>query len=123
MKARKDCPVCGVENTGGKVHSWHKQAAKRSGYTMQDLHQMISTSKTTVELIQIVSDAVDRARYPDGWRSKPKKRTEYHREYYWRYADKRRAQRKTSKLLRRRVRPIIAELCKAVDIGRLTANW
>ncbi len=32
----------------------------------------------------IVMDAVDEARHPDHWRSKPKTdRAEYHRAYYW----------------------------------------
>lgn len=73
--------------------------------------------------IAIVCDAVDTARQPDGWRSNPKKRTEYHREYYWRHADKRRKQRRENKSMRRRVRPLIAGLCRAVDLGRISARW
>jgi hypothetical protein len=120
----KRCPVCLIENTGGRPHTWHKTAHKKKGYSSERIAEMVRQTIEQNQVKEIICDAVDLARQPDGWRSKPKKsRKEYHQVYYWRHADKRRMQRRESKTLRRRVRPLIAELCKAVDLGRITAGW
>ncbi len=118
----KRCPVCGTESIGGKIHNYHRNGPRTKGYTIEALRVMATETQEANQVRMIVGDAVDLARQPDGWTSKPKRR-EYHREYYWRNVNKRRAQRVASKTLRRRVRPLIAELCKAVDIGRITAGW
>lgn len=124
MVGRKNCPICGVENTGGRPHLWHRNGSRTKGYTASDLTKMAEDTRELRLTIAIVCDAVDIARQPDGWRSNPKKsRTEYHREYYWRHADKRRRQRRENKSMRRRVRPLIAGLCRAVDLGRISARW
>jgi hypothetical protein len=124
MVTRKNCPICGVQNTGGWPHRWHKEAHRKKGYSVDDLTKMADENRELRHTIAIVCHAVDVARQPDGWRSNPKKsRTEYHREYYWRHADKRRRQRRENKTMRRRVRPLIAGLCRAVDLGRISARW
>ena len=120
----KRCPICLTESVGGKPHGWHKHGHRKSGLTIE---QVSGFAKATLERNQIkaiICDAVDLSRQPDGWMPKPKKsRKEYHREYYWRHVGKRREQRRVSKSLRRRVRPLIADLCHAVDLGRITATW
>lgn len=120
----KRCPICHVENTGGKPHGWHKHGHRKSGFTPE---QIAEFAKQTLEVNQvkaIVCDAVDESRQPDGWQSKPRmSRKEYHREYYWRHVVIRRQQRVTSKMLRKKLKPLISELCHAVDLGRITATW
>lgn len=121
---RSNCPICGIQSTGGKPHNYHKNSARRKGYTQEQVQAWSIQTREQNALVAIICNAVDLARQPDGWQSKPKKsRKEYHQAYYWRHADKRRMQRRVSKSLRRRVRPLIAELCKAVDLGRITAGW
>lgn len=120
---RKNCPICGVENTGGLPHTWHKSAHRKKRYTVGHISRMVDENAEMRTVINLVCHAVDLARQPDNWRPNPKKRTEYHREYYWRHADKRRKQRRENKSMRRRVRPLIAGLCRAVDLGRISARW
>lgn len=123
QKVRRNCPVCGVESVGGRPHRWHKEAHRGKGYSQDELAKM---AKATMELNQvkaIVCEAVDDARQGDGWRSKPRKRTEYHREYYWRHVTKRRKVAREGKSMRKKVRPLIAALCHAVDLGRISARW
>lgn len=120
----KRCPICLVENTGGRVHGWHKNGSRKKGYTPQQLTEMALVTIEQNRVRAIICDAVDLARQPLHWQSKPKKsRKEYRRDYYWRHAEKRRTQRKVSKSLRRRLRPLIADLCRAVDLGRISAGW
>lgn len=124
QKEIKRCPICLIENTGGRVHGWHKNGSRKKGYTPEQLTSMAREAIEHNQVTAIICDAVDLARQPTHWESKPKKsRKEYHREYYWRHADKRRMQAKVSKSLRRRVRPLIADLCRAVDLGRISATW
>lgn len=124
QKEIKRCPICLIENTGGRVHGWHKNGSRKKGYTPEQLTSMAREAIEHNQVTAIICDAVDLARQPTHWESKPKKsRKEYHREYYWRHADKRRMQAKASKSLRRRVRPLIADLCRAVDLGRISATW
>lgn len=119
---RKNCPICGVENTGGQPHRWHKEAHRKKGHSVADITDMVAKTSEFRKTVELICHAVDLARQPDGWRSNPK-RTEYHQAYYWRNVEKRRVQRKVSKSLRRRVRPLIADLCRAVDLGRISARW
>lgn len=70
----KRCPICHVENTGGKPHGWHKQGHRKSKHTLEQLTEF---SKATLELNQvkaIIGDAVDLARQPDNWQSRPKRK-------------------------------------------------
>ena len=122
-KVRKNCPVCGVENTAGKPHRWHKEAHRKKSYTQDELTRLANQTIEQNRVKSIICDAVDEARQSDGWRSKPKTRKEYHRTYYWEHADRRRKQRRESAALRRRVRPLVAALCHAVDLARLSARW
>lgn len=123
----KLCPICFTENTGGRPHRHHKLAARKSGHTLEEL---AIAARATIEqnaIKAIVMDAVDEARHPDHWRSKPKAdRAEYHRAYYWRKVEARRnATRETKRRARmsKKLRPLIADLCRAVDLGRITARW
>jgi endogenous inhibitor of DNA gyrase (YacG/DUF329 family) len=122
-KVRKNCPVCGVESTAGLIHRWHKEAHRKKGYVVGELTEMAKATMEQNRIKAIICEAVDEARQGDGWRSKPKTRKEYHRAYYWEHADRRRKQRRESKALRQRVRPLVAALCHAVDLGRLSARW
>jgi hypothetical protein len=120
----KRCPVCHVENTGGRPHVWHKTAHRKKQYSVEQIAGMAQQTLERNQVKSIICDAVDESRQPDGWTSKPKKsRKEYHREYYWRHAVIRRQQRVTSKMLRKKLKPLISELCHAVDLGRITATW
>jgi len=121
---RKNCPVCGIENTGGKVHVWHNNGHRKSGITLERLTVMAQQTMIVNQITADVAEAVDLARQPDGWQPKPwKSRKEYHKAYYWRHVDKRRRQRLSSKMLRRKLKPLIDELCIGVDLGRISANW
>lgn len=120
------CPICLAENTGGLPHRWHKMGARKKGRTQDEL---AAAARAVIEhnaVTAIVRDAVDEARYPDHWRSKPKTRAEYHREYYWRKIEKRRATARESRKrarLTKKLRPLILDLCRAVDLARVTASW
>lgn len=123
----KLCPICFTENTGGRPHQHHRLAARKSGHTLEEL---AIAARATIEqnaVKAIVMDAVDEARHPDHWRPKPKAdRAEYHRAYYWRKVEARRnATRETKRRARmsKKLRPLIADLCRAVDLGRITARW
>lgn len=125
-KVKRLCPICLAENTGGLPHRWHKMWARKKGRTLDEL---AAAARAVIEhnaVTAIVFDAVDEARHPDHWRSKPKTRAEYHREYYWRKVEKRRAtareSRKRARLIKK-LRPLILDLCHAVDLGRVTASW
>jgi len=121
---RKNCPVCGVANTGGKPHVWHKTAHRKKGYSIEQITEMAQQTIGVNLIISSVSEAVDLARQPDDWRSNHRKsRKEYHREYYWRHAELRRKQRRVSKVMRAKLQPLISDLCHAVDLGRITASW
>ena len=123
----KLCPICFTENTGGRPHQHHRLAARKSGHTLEEL---AIAARATIEqnaVKAIVMDAVDEARHPDHWRPKPKAgRAEYHRAYYWRRVEARRnATRETKRRARmsKKLRPLIADLCRAVDLGRISARW
>lgn len=96
---RRNCPICGVESVGGRQHNYH-------------MHQSLTT-----EAQRAASEAIRLGN----------KRTEYMREYYWRHAeklrDRRREQKRELHRLRKLTKPIIEELCEAVDLARLTTNW
>jgi hypothetical protein len=96
---RRNCPVCGIESVGGKPHHYH-------------LHQSLP-----IDAQRAASEAV----------RLNNKRTEYFREYYWRNAeklrDRRREQKRELYRLRKTTKPLIEELCKAIDLARQTANW
>lgn len=122
----KRCPVCLTESVGGLPHRWHKDGHRKKKHTIEELS---AAARATIEFNQVkaeIMDAVDRARHPDGWQSKPKSRVGYHTEYYWRKVE---ARRITARGPRRRYRiskklkPLISELCHAVDLGRLTSTW
>ena len=120
----KLCPICLTANTGGKPHRWHKQAHRKKGYTQDQLAEMARQSIEQNQVKAIICDAVDESRQPDGWQPRARKsRKEYHREYYWRHVVIRRQQRVTSKMMRKKLKPLIYELCHAVDLGRITATW
>lgn len=120
------CPVCLAESVGGLPHRWHKQGARKSGRTQE---QIAAAARLVIEqnaVTAIVGDAVDEARHPDHWQSKPKIRAEYHRAYYWRKVEKRRATARESRKrarLTKKLRPLILDLCHAVDLARVTASW
>ena len=96
---RRNCPICGIESVGGRPHNYH-------------LHQSL-----TPEAQRAASEAVRLGN----------KRTEYQREYYWRHAeklrDRRREQKRELHRLRKTIKPIIEELCEAIDLARQTVNW
>lgn len=96
---RRNCPICGVESVGGKPHNYH-------------LHQSL-----TPEAQRAASEAVRLGN----------KRTEYQREYYWRHAEKLRDRRRDQKRelyrLRKTTKPLIEELCGAIDLARKMINW
>ena len=125
-KVKRLCPICLAENTGGLPHRWHKMGARKKGRTQEEL---AAAARAVIEhnaVTAIVRDAVDEARYPDHWWSKPKTRAEYHREYYWRKVEKRRATARESRKrarLTKKLRPLILDLCRAVDLARVTASW
>lgn len=120
----KRCPICFTESPGGKPHGWHKHGHRKSGLTIEQVSDLARQTLERNQVKAIICNAVELSRQPDGWIPKPKKsRKEYHREYYWRHADKRRTQRRVSKSLRRRLRPLIADLCRAVDLARISAQW
>lgn len=125
-KVKRLCPICLAENTGGLPHRWHKMGARKKCRTQEEL---AAAARAVIEhnaVTAIVRDAVDEARYPDHWRSKPKTRAEYHREYYWRKVEKRRATARESRKrarLTKKLRPLILDLCRAVDLARVTASW
>lgn len=120
----KLCPICLTESVGGLPHRWHKEGHRKKGYTQDQIASMVRQTLEHNQIRAIICDAVDKSRQPDGWQSKPKRsRKEYHREYYWRHLVIRRQQRVTSKMLRKKLKPLISELCHAVDLGRITAMW
>jgi len=79
-KAVKLCPVCLIENTGGRPHRYHRLAARKSGHTLDELAIAARAVIEQNAVISIVMDAVDEARHPDYWRAR--KRSEYHLAYY-----------------------------------------
>jgi hypothetical protein len=113
---RKNCPICGVENTGGWPHTWHKSAHRKKAYTVETIQTMSEHTREWNEVKAILCDAVDDARAKEY-------RREYHREYYHKNIERRREQRRVSKAMRRRLRPLIADLCRAVELGRISARW
>ena len=64
---RKNCPVCGVANTGGQIHTWHKTAHRKKQYTIEQIAEMSEKTREINALVQIVAYAVDIARQPDYW--------------------------------------------------------
>lgn len=124
MAQMKLCPICLTANTGGLPHTWHKSAHRKKKYTPEQIAEMARQAIEQNQVKAIICDAVDESRQRDDWQSKPRKsRKEYHREYYWRHVVIRRQQRVTSKMLRKKLKPLISELCHAVDLGRITATW
>lgn len=117
-KVTKRCPVCLTESVGGLPHRWHKDGHRKKKHTIE---QLSAAARATIEFNQVkaeIMDAVDRARHPDGWQSKPKGRASHHREHFWRKVETRPRYRVSKKL-----KPLISELCHAVDLGRLTSTW
>jgi hypothetical protein len=124
MAKMKRCPICLTANTGGLPHVWHKHAHRKKGYTPEQLADMARQTLEQNQVKAIICDAVDESRQRDDWQSKPRmSRKEYHREYYWRHVVIRRQQRVTSKMMRKKLKPLIDDLCHAVDLGRITATW
>lgn len=124
MAEMKRCPICLTANTGGLPHVWHKHAHRKKGYTPEQLAEMARQTLEQNQVKAIICDAVDESRQRDNWVSKPRmSRKEYHREYYWRHVVIRRQQRVTSKMMRKKLKPLIDDLCHAVDLGRITATW
>ncbi len=64
---RKNCPICGVANTGGLPHTWHKSAHRKKQYTVEQIAEMAEKAREINALVQVVSYAVDIARQPDYW--------------------------------------------------------
>ena len=64
---RKNCPICGVENTGGQIHTWHKTAHRKKKYTVEQITEMSEKAREINALVQMVCYAVDIARQPDYW--------------------------------------------------------
>lgn len=64
---RKNCPVCGVENTGGQIHTWHKTAHRKKKYTVEQIAEMSEKAREINALVQMVCYAVDISRQPDYW--------------------------------------------------------
>jgi hypothetical protein len=124
MAEMKRCPICLTESVGGKPHEWHKSGHKKKGYTTDQISNMVKEVLEQNQIKAIICEAVDLARQPTDWRSNPKKsRKKYHREYYWRHVVIRRQQRVTSKMMRKKLKPLIDDLCHAVDLGRISATW
>ena len=118
------CPVCGIENTGGQPHRWHRLHHK-VGLTVEQVAELSRQTREANHVVRAVSDAVDDAREPDAWRP-GEERAAYHRAYYAKHLERRRMQARESKrrrTLKRKLRPLIDTLCDAVDIGRQTARW
>lgn len=81
LKARRNCPVCGVESKAGVRCGYHKRTEKR---------------------------------------------TEYHAAYYRANAERLRGparDRRARWRMKAKLRPLIDELNRAVDIGRESARW
>lgn len=109
----KRCPICHVENTGGKPHGWHKHGHRKSGFTTEQIAEFARQTLEVNQVKAVIFSAVDLARQPDHVRPK---------------VTRVRIRRKpkpmiATKNMRRRVRPLIAHLCRAVDLGRITATW
>jgi hypothetical protein len=124
MARGKLCPVCGTENTGGQPHRWH-HAHRKSGLTVEQVAEMSRKTREANHLVRVVADAVDDAREPDKW-DPGETRAAYHRAYYAKHLERRRMQARESKRKRtlgRKLRPLIDDLCNAVDLGRETARW
>lgn len=112
---KKACPICGVENTGGRVHGYHKSSHRKIKWTLEDVKAAADRTRDANAVRAIVSDAVDEARRAS--------RTEYHRLYYRLNLERRRQQRREHRAMQRKLRPLISELCDAVDLARVTAQW
>ena len=63
----KVCPVCKVENTGGRPHQWHKNGHRKKGYTAEVLSNMATQTIERNQVRAVVAEAVDLARQPDHW--------------------------------------------------------
>jgi hypothetical protein len=124
MARGKLCPVCGVENTGGWPHRWHR-LHRKANLTVEQIAEFSRQAREANRLVRVVAEAVDDARAPDRW-SPGEERAAYHRAYYARNLERRRMQARESKrrrTLRRKLRPLIDDLCLAVDLGRESARW
>lgn len=113
MAKVKLCPVCLTESVGGKPHIWHKSAHRKKRYSVDALSEMARTTIEANQIKAIICEAVDLARQPDG--AKPKMRRV-------RIRRKPKAP-KVSHEMRKRLRPLISGLCRAVDLGRISARW
>jgi hypothetical protein len=123
--APKLCPICQTENTGGLPHRWHKVAHRKKAYGLDRVAEMAQQTIEANQVRLIVGAAVDASREPDDW-DPGATRAAYHRAYYARNIERRRQQARDAKRARamlRNLRPLIAGLCHAVDLGRLTARW
>lgn len=112
---KKACPVCGVEATGGRVHGYHMNAHRKRKWTLDDVKVQADRTREANAVRAIVAEAVDEARRAS--------RTEYHRLYYRLNLERRRQQRREHRVMQRKLRPLISELCDAVDLARETAQW
>jgi hypothetical protein len=123
--APKLCPVCLAENTGGLPHRHHREGNRKKARTVEQISEMARQRIEANQVRLIVGAAVDDAREPDDW-DPGAKRAAYHRAYYAKNIERRRQQSRDAKRARamlRNLRPLIAGLCHAVDLGRLTARW
>lgn len=111
----KRCPVCGVENTGGRVHGYHNNSNRKRQWTIDQVKAASEQTRETNAVRAIVSDAVDEARRPS--------RAEYHRLYYKLNLERRRKQRREQRAMYRKLKPLISALSDAVDLARVTAQW
>ena len=124
-KVVKLCPVCLTENTGGLPHRHHREGNRKKARTVEQISEMARQRIEANQVRLIVGAAVDDAREPDDW-DPGAKRAAYHRAYYAKNIERRRRQARDAKRARamlRNLRPLIAGLCHAVDLGRLTARW
>jgi hypothetical protein len=122
-KPVKLCPICLTENTGGLPHRHHREGHRKKSRTIEQISEMARQTIEANQVRVIVAQAVDESRQPEPWADK---RTRYHRAYYQANLERRREQTRQSKRdqrMRRRLRTLIAGLCYAVDLGRLTARW
>lgn len=113
MAKVKLCPICLTESVGGKPHGWHKSAHRKKRYSVEMLSDMARAAIEANQIKAIICEAVDLARQPDD--VKP-------RVHRVRIRRKPKAP-KVSHEMRKRLRPLISGLCRAVDLGRISARW
>ena len=113
MAKVKLCPICLTESVGGKPHGWHKSAHRKKRYSAEALSEMARAAIEANQLKAVICEAVDIARQPDN--VKPRAR---------RVRIRKKSKAPTiSRAMRRRLLPLISGLCRAVDLGRISARW